>query len=333
MSKHANPTLIGAFVIGAIAVLAIGVTVFGGSEYFKQRTRFVSYFDGSVQGLRVGANVVFRGVRVGFVQDIDLLADVTTLEPSIQVTMEILADSLILTRGGRPIAARLDALVTPEQLIERGLRARLVTESFVTGQLLVELDYLPGTPVILRGEAPPYPEIPTVPNDVQQTIQSLRQSVADFLEAVDVEDLARRLNRAARGADELLNSADLRASLAGLNRLVNAPETQALSARLQRAMDELDQTLADTRRLVNDADLQLDPLAGELRATLARLNDGLNSATATLDAAKAQIRGETELAYELGATLSEVRDAARSLRLLSDYLERHPEALLRGKQR
>ncbi len=333
MSKHANPTLIGAFVVGAIALLAVGVTVFGGSELFKQRTRFVSYFDGSVQGLRVGANVLFRGVRVGFVQDIVLLADVTTLEPHIQVTLEILSESLILTRDGRPIAARLDALVTPEQLIERGLRARLVTESFVTGQLLVELDYLPETPVVLRGESPPYPEIPTVPNDIQETIQNLRQSVAEFLEHVDVEELAARLSRAARGADELLNSSDIRETLAGLNRLINAPETRALSTRMQQAMAELETTLVDTRRLVNDADEQLGPLATELRATLGRLNAGLESATETLAGANAHIRGETELAYELGATLNEIRDAARSLRQLTDYLERNPEALLRGKQR
>jgi paraquat-inducible protein B len=103
MSKQSNPTLIGAFVIGAVVLLVVAVLVFGGSELLVEKQRVVAYFPGSVKGLRTGASVTFRGVRVGYVNEIQIQTDVNTLESQIQVKMELLAESRVLTEKGRVV--------------------------------------------------------------------------------------------------------------------------------------------------------------------------------------------------------------------------------------
>ncbi|MGI9308837.1 MAG: MlaD family protein, partial [Gammaproteobacteria bacterium] len=128
MSKESNPTLIGAFVVGAIALLAIGAAVFGGGELLKNKNTFVTYFDDSVKGLRVGSNVAFRGVRIGAVTDLSLIADLDTLDVTIRVEFETEGDAFHSVAGGKLIET-VDAieLVTHQDLIDSGLRAKLVS--------------------------------------------------------------------------------------------------------------------------------------------------------------------------------------------------------------
>src|SRR4030042_3764548 len=138
MSKQANKTMIGAFVVGATALVVAGVLVFGSAKFLKERHPFVMYFDGSVQGLDVGASVVFRGVKVGTVTDIELRTDPVNLTIQIPVFIEIEMDRLKRT-GTLPLKR------TPAEgmklLVERGLRAQLELQSLVTGKLLVNLDF------------------------------------------------------------------------------------------------------------------------------------------------------------------------------------------------
>ena len=332
MSKKSNPTVIGSFVLGAIVLFAIAVVLFGGADLLARKTRFETYFDGSVMGLRVGSNVLFRGVRIGFVQDIDLMVEIDTLEPRTRVILEILPDSFVVTRGGVPVGVSSHALVTPQELIDAGLRAQLGTESFVTGQLVVELDFLPDTPVVMRGKNLTYPEIPTVPSDVQEALGALREMMAQIRENLDIGQLVTDLQQAVSGANELMNSPDIRESLAGINRFVNSEDTQQIATQITGTLGELQAAIDDMRTLIRNVDGQLQPMGRDLRQAIAQLDDTLGAAEDTLRSATAQLQGESELSYELAATLSELKDAARTLRVFLDYLERNPEALLRGKK-
>ena len=65
MSQKANPTLIGAFVLGAAAIAVAGLLVLGGGKLFHRTRPFVIYLEGDVTGLRVGSPVRFQGVQVG----------------------------------------------------------------------------------------------------------------------------------------------------------------------------------------------------------------------------------------------------------------------------
>jgi len=101
MSKQANKTVIGIFVVGAIALVVIAIVVLGSGKFFKKTLKAVCYFEGSVGGLNIGAPVVFRGVRIGSVTDVILRGDSTKLIFTIPVYIEIEPDRLEII-GARP---------------------------------------------------------------------------------------------------------------------------------------------------------------------------------------------------------------------------------------
>jgi len=331
MSKKSNPTVIGAFVVGAVLLLAVGAILFGGAELLAKRTIFVAYFTEDTQGLRVGSNVMMNGVHIGFVSSMALLIDRDNYESETEVTMEILPESWVLTQDGVPIGDAQNSKVPYDEIINKGgLRATLQSESFVTGQLLVEMRFRPDTEPILRGgDHAPYPEIPTIRSDIQEALANIKNWMTDFGRKVDPEELADRLNGILRGLDELVNSQDLRDSLAGLNAIINKEDTQELTATLQAALEDFSSAANDAGSLIRNADTKLDEL--EMKLIVERLVSTLDEAEATLAAAKVQLRGESVQFHQLGTTLKEVERAARALRELLDYLERNPEALLQGK--
>ena len=336
MSKRSNPTLIGAFVIGAIGLFVVAVLLFGGSELLVGKQRAVAYFPGSVKGLRTGANVTFRGVRIGYVRDIQIQTDVVTLESQIEVEMEILADSLVFTERGRVLGKKQQTQqardLSIQEIVDAGLRAKLNAESFVTGQLLVDLDFHPETPPLYRTENPPYTEIPTISSeDIQEVVSRVQRFLADIQESVDIGEIAKQLSSILTGVDELANSPDIRESLAGLNRIINDADTQALTGSLQSAIAEARGALKDTRTLVTNADARITPLLDDLMPAVDKLDRALAAGEAALSSASDNMKGDTQLAYELTATLEELQGAARTLRVFLDYIERNPEALIRGK--
>ena len=167
MSK-ASPAVIGGFVIGAIALIVIGLLVFGGVNWFGTRNTYVAYFPGSVKGLQIGAPVDFRGVTIGEVTDIKVLFNPQDVSARIPVVMEL--DPTQIEVAGRDVVVSEEE--DAERLIEAGFRAQLQSQSFLTGLLFVNLDFYPDAPVRLMGGDEPYPEIPTIPSGFEQLQQS-----------------------------------------------------------------------------------------------------------------------------------------------------------------
>ena len=331
MSKKSNPTLIGAFVIGAVALLAIGVSLFGGSELFAKRSAYIAYFPGAVRGLREGSNVTMNGVNIGYVSDLVLHVNLDDFENMTAVTLELTPKSIILNRGGKVIG---NALVSPaplEDLIKvGGLRAQLKTESLVTGQLRVELAFMPETPRVMRGESDsPLREIPTVPSEIERILVSLERWVTELTRDVDAGELSLQVQSILKGLDELANSRELRDSLAGASNIINSDSVQQLGDSLEAAISELRGVLADAGSLLANADAKLDT---DMKPFIQKLSATLDDAQGALVTAKMQLRGDTMQGYELGGALREVEAAARALREFLDYLDRNPEAILQGKK-
>lgn len=333
MSKKSNPAMIGAFVVGAVGLLALGVALFGGSELFKKRVNYVAYFEEQTKGLRVGSNVILNGVRVGYVSEIALLIDEETYTTLTRVTLEILPDTYIPVRDGVPIHKDLRDAIPDEELIQQaGLRAQLEIESFVTGQLLVRLEMRPDTPVVLSGIDSEYPEIPTIRSDIQELLARMQRWLANIRDNVDVDALAEGLTNALNGIAALTNSPDLHDSLAGLNELMNSDDMQDLASSVKRALDDVSKAASEASTLFRNADTDIDTVLADLQPVLEGLGETLLAAEATLDAARLQLSGDSEQVYQLQSTLREVEGAAAALREFFDYLERNPEALLKGKQ-
>ena len=333
MSKKSNPTLIGGFVVGAIVLLAAGVALFGGAELFSKRYHFVAYFQEQTKGLRVGSNVVLNGVRIGYVSEIALLIDETKFETMTRVTLELLPDTYIPISSGAPIDEDLREAIPHETLIrDAGLRAQLEIESFVTGQLLVRLDLRPDTSIQMTGIESEHPEIPTIRSDIQELLARMQQWLSNLRDNVDVDALAEGITNALTGFAALTTSPDLYETLEGLNALVNDPDVQDLGATLNSALDDVSEAATEATELFRGADEDLETVTTDLEPVLEKLGDTLRTAERTLEAARLQLRGDSEQVYQLRSTLKEVEGAAVALREFFDYLERNPEALMKGKQ-
>jgi paraquat-inducible protein B len=333
MSNKSNPAVIGGFVIGAIALLVVAVIIFGGGQLFATKRYLVTYFPGSVKGLRVGSDVLFRGVRVGYVTDIEVVTDPDIDRFSIPVTFQILPGTFTVeSDDGKflPVSVA-ESRQRVDALIKRGLRTKLETESFVTGQLLIQLDFYPDNEPVFRGENTQHQEIPSMPSDIQQYMQQLQKLAAEINKQVDAEKLVADIQGIMSGLNKLANSPELQGAVAGLDKLVNAGETQALPGNLQNAAKSLTRTMDDTRQVVAKLDKDVGPLIVDARQVLDSLNVALANATGVLQETQLQLGQEGAINFQLVNTLNEVQRAARSLRTLTDYLEQHPEALIRGK--
>ena len=334
MSKKTSATVIGAFVIIGVILIAVSVALFGGSEYFAKREKYSVYFDEDTKGLRVGSNVLLNGVRVGYVSEISLLMDKSTFATISLVTLEILPDTFLITDAGKVVGTGAAEVGEYEGLIyNAGLRAQLEIESFVTGQLVVNLSLKPYTRSVMRGVDSPYPEIPTLPSDAQVIMTQLKSWVFDVAENVDAVEASRRITSILKGVDELSNSQDLRQALAGANQFINDDKTQQLTASVQTTLNKLNTAVADASRLLRNADGKITALDAEIRPTITQISALLEEAEQILVVARKQLRGETVQVYQFEATLKELEGASRAVREFFDYLERNPEALITGKNK
>ena len=199
--KRPSATLIGVFVLGALALIAAAILFFGGGALFKQRFTAVSYFPGSVAGLQIGAPVTYRGVRVGQVKSIGIRIDPEPTHSIVQVNMELVPEA-VQRHGNSSTQEALPALV------ERGLTAQLVLQSFVTGMLQVELDFRPGVKALRLGESLDLPEIPTVASPFQ--------ALTDQLQTLDIAAAVTALQRTLASMDALLTNPALKQTIDGL---------------------------------------------------------------------------------------------------------------------
>ena len=294
MSKKSSPTLIGIFVVGALILAVAGILLFGSGKFFKEKIPFVMYFEGSLKGLNIGSPVVFRGVNVGSVTDILIELDSKDLSARIPVYIEFLP-SRITRLGGSP-----GERVPIEKLIQSGLKGQLQLQSIVTGQLMVAIDFYPDKPIRLVGGGGDIPELPT--------ISTAMKELTNTIENIPFEEIL----------DKLMSTVD------GIAKIVNSPE-------LITSIQSFNNTMVDVQRLVRDVDSKLEPLSTDLNMTLKTATGTLNEIEKLASNLEGILAEDSPTRTELTRALEEFADAARSMRLLADYLERHPEALIRGK--
>jgi paraquat-inducible protein B len=311
MSIQPSKTLIGAFVVGAVVLAFAAIMIFSSGKFFSETSKYVLYFDGSVKGLDIGAPVTFKGVRIGSVKDIKLYIANEQLDLKIPIFIEIEPDRVTDSpstkedRRGRTLKEYREKLEETgkimQLLIDRGLRAQLNTQSMVTGKLLIQLDFHPDTPVKLVGLESDFQEIPTIPSAIDQLVKTI--------EELPIAEIADKL----------------KLTIDGIERLINSPE-------LKDTIVSLNDTLKEIKNLTHNVDGELRPLTASVKDTLSTTREALEASKETIAKLGEDFSDKSPIiTYELSEALGELSEAARSLKVLTDYLQQHPESLLRGK--
>jgi len=330
MNKKINPALIGAFILASMAMAIVAVMYFGASSYGTDKTTSVAYFRTETSGLEVGAPVVLQGVKIGNVTGINVGYDPTGNNIYVRVEFVTQRKAVIMPRNMR-LEQEDDREKLTQSLIENGFRARLASQSIVTGKLMLELGFFPGTELNLHTDDKL--EIPTIPT----TIEKLWQQLA----TIDIGKMGTGIESIVAGIDKLVNNVDLK---------VMEDEAVATLKSLQLAVDDfrlmvrnldkeiavlggnLNQASDGVTRLLNNLDAQVNPLMKEVHRTIRSADATLDAATSALNEADGLLSENSVLRGEIMHALQNISDAARSLKGFADYLERHPEALLKGKQ-
>lgn len=331
MSRKANPTLIGAFVLGAL-LIAIGAIVFFGSiSLFSEKQIFLTYFNQSVNGLAVGSSVKFKGVTVGQVSKVSLSLRGPTQPPYVKVLYAI--DTRLVERhAGAPV--NLSSRQLNDRRVENGLRAKLDFESLISGQLYVALDFYKNAPPALIPPEPGderYLVIPSEPSDIEAIMTNVTKAVSNlgninFLAlAQDVQDL---VVSAREGLDamhlEKLGTS-LNRTTESLNELVTGPELKGVLTSLHTSFDQLTATLKHLDTEVSPAAKNLNPTLEEAKQTLASIQKTVNNLNTML-------KPNSGLRYQLDSSLSQLGAAAASIQSLSDFLQQHPNSIIFGRK-
>ncbi|MGD9251108.1 MAG: MlaD family protein [Desulfobacterales bacterium] len=259
---------------------------------YTVKSRNILFFKDSVRGLEVGAPVEFKGIKIGEVIDIDIIFDRDKADFKIPVIVEVEPE-----RIGFLTQSDIEGDTLDQNLFDKGLRAQLKTGSLLTGKLFIDLDFYPDAEPVTLETVDGMRVVPTVPT----TIEAITASLNRFMKRLDqlpMEQIGR----------------DLQRTVAGVERIVNSPK-------LKDSLDSLQQILAEVKQLSASTNAE----------TLPRLNAALDQLDQTLIELNGALDADAPLRHDLRATLRELAGAGRALRELAEFLDRHPEALIRGK--
>lgn len=323
MSKRANPTLVGGFILGGLGLTVAAIILLGSGKLFKDTVKYISWFEGSVNGLAVGAPVKFMGVRIGQVTAVRLRAASELLDTAeefedwqqnIRIPVFYELDRDILRKEGS--VTDVGDPATVQAMVEGGMRAELSVESILTGRKYISLGVFPDSPMDMVNDPKVNAfEVPTISTGLEWLERDVQGLMAK-LTSLDVEGLVESIAGAADEIGELASSRATRAALADI------PGTLA----------EMRVTLQSFQHLAASAD-----------STMVSLRPGIDASSEDLQAAAEQIEGTlrnlsaviepgSPLLTNLEQSLSEIALAAAAFAELADYLQQNPSALLRGKK-
>ncbi|WP_343712424.1 MlaD family protein [Inquilinus sp.] len=272
------------------------------SEY-TIRLPYLVYFDGSVGGLAPGASVEWHGLKIGQVTDVRLQYDAAAGRARIPVTIEIEPQRIELVGTDQSFGSGANVAA----LVRRGLRAQLKTGNLITGQMVVTFDIDPDAPPAELGTGDRYPVIPSVPGQLDSAMRSVN-GILDKVSALPLDRLIEQAN----------------ATLKSFETLAAAPE-------ITESLRSLSGALASTQQLLAQANTDLGPVVQKLPPLLTTAQQAVQRLSGTLGSINQGYGAESTFKRDLTRLMSQVDDTLRSVRVLTDYLEQHPEALIRGK--
>ena len=309
--------LAGAFALGGLLLIVGALALLGSSRGFGERRTFVVFFPNPV-GLRAGAPVTFRQAPLGEVREVELVFTGRGFESETMVVFDIRRGALRRLKGAGSALQTLDDRAFATTLTEAGLRGTVRSSSPVGGSRSLDLDFHPEIAGRLTGIASPYPELATGSQSRLDILQGKLEKALETVAELPLEETVEQLRATLASAQAMLESGDLKGALANLRRVLETADRAI--ARSERTMDKV------------------DGLVGDVGATLSSAKDTLKAVDATLrrfDGTMAtvdrNVERTAETQYQTVRSIDELNELLRTVRLLVDTLQRHPEALLQGK--
>lgn len=324
-----NPALIGAFVIGGICLLLFSVIYFAHLST-KGGRPFIIYFTESTNGLNVGAPVKMGGVSIGTVTDIVVLADQETARVVTPVIIEV-EEGKIFNAVGQAVNVGSPAKKTGQDIAQMGLRAQLNLQSLVTGQLYVDIEFHPETTASLLADHFSFrrdlAEIPSIPSGKERLSNTVEMVVAEFRK-LPIHDTSESVLASMKRIEFLLSRPELLNMIEGGNIAVSRlnQTLDSVNTRLGPILTHLDQTLLETQQMVHHVNQELPPVIAHLDKTILDGDSTLVQASSTL-----RWLDDPRTHDALQNSLDELASTARSVRTLSDFIQRHPNSLITGK--
>ena len=323
MSKKANTTSIGLFIVTGLALGVIGLLLFSSLKMFSKTLDVIVYFNDSLNGLRAGAPVKFRGVTIGSVKRVMVRFNQAPDDFALPVICAI-EEKLVRERLGEGSAEFFTSRAMEER-IQAGFRASLQTESLVTGLLYIDTRFNPKAPLpVFHQLEKIYPEIPTEPTQIQQFFENL----ASF----DIKTLQKNLNGLILRLDHTIgefNASEINRDITNLLCSVNALVT---SADFTNALAGIRPTLDQYRELAAKVTSKIDPLSDSITNTLVEAKRALSQMRGAGENLRQMLEPDSPIRNDLDLALEHLAGAAHSVSALADFLREHPNALVVGRR-
>ncbi|RYD38788.1 MAG: MCE family protein [Verrucomicrobiaceae bacterium] len=333
MSKKANPTVIGVFTLIGLVLAGFAVVVFGAGKYFERTHDILIFFEKSANGLLVGSDVRFGGVRIGSVKRISVLVDSDNNKKIIPVVVELTDKAIrdIGTTSGNPIDFSDPQRV--QDAVKRGLRAGMKQQSLLTGQLYVEFDMLPDSEgfTYQPRRDPGMPIVPSVDTEMDELIAGISSGLDKF-NSLDLEGIIKDLRDTivvAKQQVEALNMREINDNVVSITK-----DIQAITGneKLQTAINSLDSSLREINELSAKVNAGIDPMMADFSAVLKRADESLERINETAAELSHVSNPRAPVLMRFQNMLEETERASRAIKELANDLKRNPNALISGKE-
>ena len=321
MKNKISPAAIGMFVMAASIIAVAAVMVFGAAKFFSRTENFISFFSESVNGLDVGAPLKYKGVKIGKVEGIFISSSKNIKESSVSVVYSIEIDQL-RRKTGTDFKDYSDWM---DEQIAEGLRAKLNYQSIVTGMLYIELDFIAdkGEKYDLKYGGTRFKEIPAAKSGLSELAKGFEKTMADVAK-IDFAGIGQNVHSAIVKVNEKLDAIDAKAISDNAVSALKGVDDLVRNRDVAEAIKKLDVLLSDSDALVNDARAELKNFSSSGASLAARLDEVLRNVNSV-------VAPQSPLRYQIAVLVKTMNDSMSYISNFTDYLQRNPNSLLRGK--
>lgn len=321
MKNKISPAAIGMFVMAASIIAVAAVMVFGAAKFFSRTENFISFFSESVNGLDVGAPLKYKGVKIGKVEGIFISSSKNIKESSVSVVYSIDIDQL-RRKTGTDFKDYSDWM---DEQIAEGLRAKLNYQSIVTGMLYIELDFIAdkGEKYDLKYGGTRFKEIPAAKSGLSELAKGFEKTMADVAK-IDFAGIGQNVHSAIVKVNEKLDAIDAKAISDNAVSALKGVDDLVRNRDVAEAIKKLDVLLSDSDALVNDARAELKNFSSSGASLAARLDEVLRNVNSV-------VAPQSPLRYQIAVLEKTMNDSMSYISNFTDYLQRNPNSLLRGK--